>query len=276
MATPTVAERLRRLLAMLTWLAQVGEASIDEASARFGLAPTELVAELELAACCGLPPYTPDQLMEIVVTDSTVSARLGDRLTRPRRLTAAEGFTLAAAARALLAVPGSDADGVLASAVEKLDRVLAARSLVVELDAPEMLEPVRRALADGRQLVIGYYTASRDELTHRRIDPARVFAHEGTGMSTPTATRRAGTGGSGSTGSSRWSPGPRRSTVAPRPTSHRTSSPRPRRPGRSACRWRRPTRGSSTPWRAWGSRSRWGTGPRSRSRWGVTRAWSGC
>jgi len=173
------AGRLRRLLAVLTWLAQVGEAPIDEVAARFGLKPATLVAELEMAACCGLPPYTPDQLMDILVTDTTVSAQLGDLLTRPRRLTAAEGFTLAASARALLAVPGSDADGVLAQAVAKLDRVLAARSLVVELDAPEMLEPVRRAVAEGHQLVIGYYSASRDQLTHRRIDPVDVVALEG-------------------------------------------------------------------------------------------------
>ena len=61
-----------------------------------------------MAACCGVPPYTPDQLMEIVVTDTTVSARLGPALARPRRLSPHEGFALAAAARALLATPGSD------------------------------------------------------------------------------------------------------------------------------------------------------------------------
>ena len=87
-----VGSRLRRLLAILTWLAQVGETPIEEAAARFGLEPDALVAELEMAACCGLPPYTPDQLMEIVVTDTTVSAHLGEMLARPRRLSAREGF----------------------------------------------------------------------------------------------------------------------------------------------------------------------------------------
>ena len=57
-AAGNVASRLRRLLAILTWLAQVGETPIDEAAVRFGLQPDALVAELEMAACCGLPPYT--------------------------------------------------------------------------------------------------------------------------------------------------------------------------------------------------------------------------
>ncbi len=107
------AGRLRRLLAILTWLAQEGEAPIDEVASRFDLTPSALVAELEMAACCGVPPYTPDQLLEIVVTEDTVSTRVGTTLARPRRLSPREGLGLAAAARALLAVPGSDEDGAL-------------------------------------------------------------------------------------------------------------------------------------------------------------------
>ena len=174
-----VGTRLRRLLAILTWLAQVGETPIEEAASRFGLEPDALVAELEMAACCGLPPYTPDQLMEIVVTDTTVSAHLGEMLARPRRLSAREGFALAASGRALLAVPGSDENGALSRALAKLDRALGGESMVIELDDPSMLGVVRRALETGNQLQIEYYSASSDEVSARRIDPLRLFAADG-------------------------------------------------------------------------------------------------
>ncbi len=174
-----VGTRLRRLLAVLTWLTQVGEAPIDEVAARFDLRPETLVAELEMAACCGLPPYTPDQLMEIVVTDTTVSAHLGEMLTRPRRLSAKEGFALAASARALLAVHGSDEDGALSRALSKLDRALGGQPMVVELDDLPMLSVVRDAVDAGRQLAIEYYSASSDEVSERRIDPLRLFASDG-------------------------------------------------------------------------------------------------
>ena len=173
------AGRLRQLLAVLAWLAQVGEAPVDEAAARFGLTPKKLIAELELAACCGLPPYTPDQLMEIVISDTTVSAHLGDAMARPRRLSPGEGFALAASARALLAVPGSDPDGALSRALDKLDRALGGERLVVELDTPAMLPSVQRALANGTDLVITYYSASTDRQSDRQITPRRVFAAEG-------------------------------------------------------------------------------------------------
>jgi proteasome accessory factor C len=179
-STPlNTAGRLRQLLAILAWLSQVGEAPIDDVADRFGLTPAALVSELELAACCGLPPYTPDQLMEIVVTDTTVSTRLGSALGRPRKLSPREGFVLAASGRALLAVAGSDPDGALSRALDKLDRALGGERVVVELDAPPMLSMVQEAAANRTSLAITYYSASTDRQTDREIAPDRVFASEG-------------------------------------------------------------------------------------------------
>ena len=179
MAPVDTAGRLRRLLAILAWLAQEGEAPIDEVAAQFDLSPQALVTELEMAACCGVPPYTPDQLMEIVVTDTTVSTRVGTALARPRRLSPSEGFALAASARALLAVPGSDEGGALSRALAKLDRALGSEQVDVELDAPAHLREVREALTSRRRLAISYYSASTDRVTDREIAPLRVFASDG-------------------------------------------------------------------------------------------------
>lgn len=173
------ASRLRRLLAILAWLAQVGEAPIDETAERFDLTPQALVAELEMAACCGVPPYTPDQLMEIVVTDTSVSIRVGTSLARPRRLSPSEGFALATSARALLAVTGSDESGALSSALAKLDRALGGEEIEVELDAPALLPLVQDALVARRPLLVSYYSASTDRVTEREIAPLRLFASEG-------------------------------------------------------------------------------------------------
>ena len=91
-AVVDTAVRLRRLLAILAWLAQVGEAPIDEVADTIRSLPEALVTELEMAACCGVPPYSPDQLMEIVVTDTTVSTQVGTALARPRRLSPSRGI----------------------------------------------------------------------------------------------------------------------------------------------------------------------------------------
>jgi predicted DNA-binding transcriptional regulator YafY len=173
-------DRLRRLLAIVGWLARVGRAPIAEVAARFGIPEDEVVRELQLAACCGLPPYSPDALLEIVVTEDEVEANLGPELARPRRLTAAEGFALAAAARTIQAVPGADQGGALARALAKLDAALGShRELVVDLDDPSLLGAVRQATEDRARLEIEYHSASSDETTRRVVDPLRVVSLDG-------------------------------------------------------------------------------------------------
>jgi predicted DNA-binding transcriptional regulator YafY len=173
-------QRLRRLLAIVGWLAQVEEASLADISARFSIPEDEVVRELELAACCGLPPYSPDVLMEIVVTDQTVRAFLPAELARPRRLSAAEGFALAATGRTILAVPGADEQGALARALVKLDAALGSHhSLVVDLDDPSLLDEVRSATDAQQQIEIEYHSASSDETTQRIVEPVVVVSLDG-------------------------------------------------------------------------------------------------
>ncbi len=172
-------QRLRRLLAVVGWLAQVGEAPIAEVARRFGMGEAELVYELELAACCGVPPYTPDALMEIEVSETSVRAFLPAEFTRPRRLTPAEGFAVAASARLILAVPGAG-DDALRRALAKLDRALGSHGAVgVDVDTPPFLAAVRRACDAAEVLEIDYHSASRDEATTRVIEPVRVISTDG-------------------------------------------------------------------------------------------------
>jgi predicted DNA-binding transcriptional regulator YafY len=171
--------RLRRLLAVVGWLAQVGEAPIADVARRFAIEESELIAELELAACCGVPPYTPDSLMEIEVSETSVRAFLPPEFARPRRLTPAEGFAVAASARLIMAVPGPE-DGALGRALSKLDAALGSREAIgVDVDAPHSLAAVRQACDAGRSVEIDYHSASRDESTTRVIEPVQVITMDG-------------------------------------------------------------------------------------------------
>ncbi len=172
--------RLDRLLAVLSWLAQRGQVSLAELAERFGMTPEQLVADLELAACCGLPPYTPDRLMEIIVGEELVEAELGPELGRPRRLSSQEGFALAAAARASAAAQGGESDSALQRALAKLDAALGDRGSVgVDLGEPKHLGAVRDALSSGAQLQIDYLSAWRDTRSTRVVDPVGLAAHGG-------------------------------------------------------------------------------------------------
>jgi proteasome accessory factor C len=179
--------RLERLLAVLSWLAQHGQVSLPELAEHFGMTAEQLAGDLELAACCGLPPYTPDRLMEIIVGEGHVEAMLGSELGRPRRLSAQEGFALAAAARASLAARGgatglatTGGDDPLQRALTKLEAALGDREVLgIELGEPAQLQTVREAVAEGAQLEIDYVSAWRDARSTRIVDPLGLSAYGG-------------------------------------------------------------------------------------------------
>ena len=117
--------------------------------------------------------------MEIEVSEHSVRAFLPAEYARPRRLTPAEGFAVAASARLLLAVPGSD-DDALRRALAKLDAALGSREAVgLDVDAPAHLAAVRDAADAGRALEIDYLSGSRDELTTRMVEPVQVATIDG-------------------------------------------------------------------------------------------------
>jgi len=84
--------RLRRLLAMVAWLAQRGTSTLTELADRFGMSEIEVEEELLLASMCGLPPYSPDQLIDFLISDGVVEARVPDYFHKPRRLTATDAY----------------------------------------------------------------------------------------------------------------------------------------------------------------------------------------
>jgi proteasome accessory factor C len=176
MSRPLVGPRLQRVLALVPWILAHPGVTIAELAARFEVSERELERDLELLPMCGLPPYTADRLIDVSVIDGEVEIRLAEYFERPLRLTPAEGLALLAAGRALLAVPGSDDDGPLATALAKLDDALGAPgSLAVDVGASDQLQRLQDAEADDERVEIDYYSFARDEMTTRVIDPWRVF-----------------------------------------------------------------------------------------------------
>ena len=183
-----------------------------------------------MAACCGVPPYTPDQLMEIVVTESTVSTRVGHRPgpapppepargVRPGRLgPGPAGRARQRRGRGPVPGPGQAGPGPR----RRGDRRRAGHAGPAAAGAATPWPP-------GDALAISYYSASTDRVTEREIAPLRLFASRG-----PLVRRRLVRGppatcaGSGSTASAQ----PRPWRRVPRPTVPATRRGQPTPTGR--------------------------------------------
>lgn len=181
MSRPTAPDRLRRLLALIPWIVEHPGSTIEEICARFELAPEDLHADLEVVWMVGLPPYTPDQLVDVVMADDRVWIHLGDFFRSPLRLTPDQALALVVAGRGL---SGVEADGPLQRGLAKLAGSLGVEdpeAVAVHLGdaSADLVERLRGAVADRRQVEIDYYSYGRDERAHRVVDPHRVFAEAG-------------------------------------------------------------------------------------------------
>ena len=173
---PLVGPRLQRVLAIVPWVLAHPGVTVGELAARFEVSEAELERDLALLPFCGLPPYTADRLIDVTMIDGEVEIRLAEYFERPLRLTPAEGVALLAAGRALLSVPGSDAAGPLATALDTLEHALDAKGrLAVDVGLPDRLERLQGAASDHERVEIDYYSFARDEMTTRVVDPWRVF-----------------------------------------------------------------------------------------------------
>ncbi len=167
---------IQRILALVPWIVAHPGSSKDEIASRFGLTVDQLDDDLGLVLMIGVPPYSPGDYLDVEEDDDgRVTIRLAEYFQRALRLTPAEGLALLAAGRALLAVPGSDPSGPLATALAKLQKALALPGLVVEVGEPTQLEAIREAVSGHERVEIEYWSAGRDELTTRRVDPEVVF-----------------------------------------------------------------------------------------------------
>lgn len=170
-------ERLRRLLVMLPWLMERGEATLAEMCTRFGVSEDQLVKDIELVSMCGLPPYV-DELIDVWIDEGVVSTGIPRVFTRPLRLTAPEGFALLAAARVAMQLPGADPDGPLARALDKLAAALG-DVVVVDQPQPPATADIAAAAERCERVRISYWSATAAAPSEREVTPRRVFLDRG-------------------------------------------------------------------------------------------------
>ncbi len=176
--------RLQRLLAMVPWIAANDGPTIEEVCQRFAITPEELAADLDVMWLVGVPPYTPDALVDVVIEDERVWVHFGDVFAKPQRLTPDQAVALLSAGASVLALPGADLDGSLSRGVAKLAEVLnvdAAQVLDVDLGGgdPAIVTTLREAVRDRRRVHLDYYSYGRDTRTERDVDPYVLHAEDG-------------------------------------------------------------------------------------------------
>ncbi|MBC8093668.1 MAG: YafY family transcriptional regulator [Pseudonocardia sp.] len=181
-----VTERLPRLLSLVPYLLARPGVYVSEVAQDFGVTEKQLRRDLELLWMCGLPGYGPGDLVDLSFAGDTVTVTEDAGMRRPLRLTTAEATALLVALRTLGEQPGVVDTSAVRRATAKIERAVGDAGLAgvtVELTREQeaATAAVRTALETGRALRIVYYTAGRDAVSQRTVDPMRLLIVEGRG-----------------------------------------------------------------------------------------------
>ena len=187
-----IAQKLRRLLFIVPYVAKhAAGVPVEQLAEELGIDRDELLADLDLLCTVGPPDGDPGEYLLVTVEDGRVFVELAHRLTRPLRLTAAEGCSLLLGIRALRESGVTPFDASMASAESKLlaalgrdaseAESLAGGTIVAEPD-PQVgarLRDLVTAARTRRRVDIEYVAASRHQADRRRVDPYGIVHHAG-------------------------------------------------------------------------------------------------
>jgi proteasome accessory factor C len=181
----TSAERLRRLLALVPYVAARRAVGLAEAAETFGMTERELIDDLNLAWCVELKAPEPYCPIDLSYEDGEITISQAESIARPLRLAADEASALLVALR-MLAEAGGGGSAV-ARVIAKIEAAAgaagAASSQVrVQIESPNVpgvSATLATALSAGKRVHLRYYVPPRDEETERDVDPMRLLVVEG-------------------------------------------------------------------------------------------------
>ena len=177
-------ERTARLLDLVPYINTHQGIALKDLAAVFEVSNAQMVNDLTTLWMCGLPGYTPLELMDLDFESGYVNISNAPTLAKPRSVSFDEGVALILGLDLLRASIPTDRSDLL----EKIDSLSARLSSIINLNSTfSVVAPVNQgvsaaideALASRSSLEIEYHSMYRDEITRRTIFPIEIIQVEG-------------------------------------------------------------------------------------------------
>jgi len=177
-------ERTARLLDLVPYINTHQGIALKDLASVFEVSNAQMVNDLTTLWMCGLPGYTPLELMDLDFESGYVNISNAPTLAKPRSVTFDEGVALILGLDLLRASIPTDRSDLL----EKIDSLSARLSSIINLNSTfSVIAPINQgvsaaideALASRSSLEIEYHSMYRDEITQRTIFPIEIIEVEG-------------------------------------------------------------------------------------------------
>jgi len=170
--------QVTRLLDLVPYLITNQGVTLEQIAKDFRISKADVLEDLNTLWMCGLPGYTPLELIDLSFDTGFVSIRNADVLSKPRKLTASEiGAIIVGLSILQESFPSID---VHKQAITDLIKRLSQKSnvaapLTLSTDIPAPLRAdLNTAIDTKKNLIISYHSFSRDEVTNREIAPFSI------------------------------------------------------------------------------------------------------
>ena len=177
-------ERTARLLDLVPYISSHQGISLKELAKTFKVDQGQMTNDLTTLWMCGLPGYTPLELMDLDFESGFVTIHNAETLAKPRSISFDEGVALVLGLDLLRSAISPDRSDLLEridllsqrlAELIKLPSALSATSLVNQ----EVSSAISEALNSRMGLEITYHALYRDEISTRVIFPIEMVESEG-------------------------------------------------------------------------------------------------
>jgi len=176
--------RTRRLLDLVPYINTHQGIELKELARHFDVTPTQMHADLMTLWMCGLPGYTPLELMNLDFESGYVSISNAPTLSKPRTITFQEGVALLLGLDLIESALTSDRQDLLDS-IDSLRRRLReklgvpVRLSVVSSTSADVSAAITKALSSNSGLNIKYHSLYKDQTSERSVMPIDLYESDG-------------------------------------------------------------------------------------------------
>lgn len=171
-------ERTARALDLVPYLLEHQGISISELAEVFGVSEAQINDDLKLIHMCGLPGYTPLELIDMYYEDGYVTVSDPQNLTAPRRMNRSEMAAILVGLDLLKSIRSGELDTEISALQLKLKENIEVENPFVVLHEEivnSYLPIIESAIAKSTPLRIEYLSANRDEKSVRDILPLEIY-----------------------------------------------------------------------------------------------------
>ena len=179
----TAGKRALRTMDLIPYILENPGSSIKSLAGKFSTTESQIEKDLQLIFMCGLPGYTPYELIDIVFENGEVTVVDPQVLDKPRRFSKSELVVVIIGLRILseLYSANSSHTAKIEKLIGKISKLVPVFSSTDNLMAPnpELLLTINRAISLNQELEIEYTSISKDEVKIRKIMPTEVYMLNG-------------------------------------------------------------------------------------------------